>query len=220
MSKEELAKRIKDRVVMIGTALNHMESIIKYSQNNKEFKDAFVMLYVSLQNYVYIELFKIFDRNGKDSKANSIYTLMNVIETEDMKYHKKLDTYKSVIESIKNRRNHCFAHDTGEDASEVFKQNKILRLQDLLKTVADICCDANSELYPHTYVSNVRYFDDWCHMAINSLNEVCVLNDKLFSNSITKEIYEENLDDFINQLKQIQEGNKKYENYTYSGHNS
>ena len=94
----------KDRVVMIGTALNHMESIIKYSQNNKEFKDAFVMLYVSLQNYVYIELFKIFDRNGKDSKENSIYTLMNVIETEDMKYHKKLDMYKSVIESIKNRR--------------------------------------------------------------------------------------------------------------------
>lgn len=127
--------------------------------------------------------------------------------------------YKSVIESIKNRRNHNFAHDTGKDTSEVFKQNKILRLQDLLKTVADICCDANSELYPNTYVSNVRYFDDWCHMAINSLNEVCVLNDKLFSNLITKEIYEENLDDFINQLKHIQEG-ANYENHTNSGHNS
>ena len=203
MSKEELAKRIKDRIVMIGTALKQMESIVKYSQDNERFKDAFVMLYVSLQNYIYIELFKLFDSNGKDSKEYSINTLINMIETDDKKYHKKLSKYNNDIESIKIRRNHHFAHDTGEDASEIFKQNKILRLQDLLKTVADICCDVNSELYPNTYVSNVRYFDDWCYMAIKSLNEVCALNDKLFSNSITKEIYEENLDNFINQLKQI-----------------
>lgn len=203
MSKKELAKRIKDRVVMIGTALNHIESIIKYSRNDKGFEDAFVMLYVSLQNYVYIELFKIFDSNGKDSKENSIYTLINMIETDDKKYHKKLSKYNNDIESIKARRNHHFAHDIGEDASEIFKQNKILRLQDLLKIVADICCDANDELFPNIYVSNVRYFDDWCYMTIDALNEVCTLNDKLFSNSITKEIYEENLDNFINQLKQI-----------------
>ena len=206
MNKEELAKRIKDRVVMIGTALNHMKSIIKYSRNDKGFEDAFVMLCVSLQNYVYIELFKLFDSNGKDSKENSIYTLINMIKTDDKKYHKKLSKYSNDIESIKTRKNQCFAHDTGEDVSEIFQQNKILRLQDLLKTVADICCDANSELYPNTYVSNVRYFDDWCCMATNSLNEVCILNGKLFSNSITKEIYEENLDNFINQLKQIQKG--------------
>lgn len=33
MNKEELAKRIKGRVAMIGTALKHMESIMKYNQN-------------------------------------------------------------------------------------------------------------------------------------------------------------------------------------------
>lgn len=186
MSKEELAKRIKDRIVMIGTALKHMESIIKYSKNNKGFEDAFVMLYVSLQNYVYIELFKLFDGNGKDSKENSIYTLINMIETEDKKYHKKLSKYNNDIESIKTRRNHHFAHDTGKDVSEIFKQNKVLRLQDLLKTVADICCDANDELFSNTYVANVRYFDGWCNMAIDALNEVCALNDKLFNNSIIR----------------------------------
>lgn len=206
MNKEDLAKRIKDRIVMIGTALKHMESIIKYSQNNKRFEDAFVLLYVSLQNYVYIELFKIFDSNGKDSKKNSVYTLMNMIEIDDKKYHKKLSKYNNDIESIKVCRNHYFAHDTGKDASEIFKQNKILRLQKLLETVAEICCDANSELYPNTYVSNVRYFDDWCYMATNSLNEVCVLNNKLASASVPKELYEENLDGFINHLKQIQKG--------------
>lgn len=201
MSKEKLAKRIKDRVVMIGTALKHMESIIKYSQKSEGFEEAFVMLYISLQNYVYIELFKIFDSNGKDAKENSIYTLISMMETDDNKYHKKISTYNCDIKSIQNRRNHYFAHDTGEDPSEIFEQNKILSLQKLLGTIAEICCEANGELYTNTYVSNVRYFDNWCYMAINSLNEVCVLNDKLFNNSVTKEIYEENLDNFINKLR-------------------
>lgn len=43
-------------------------------------------------------------------------------------------------------------------------------------------------------------------MAINSLNEVCVLNDKLASASVPKEMYEENLDGFINHLKEMQKG--------------
>ena len=187
---------------MIGAAIKHMESIVKYSQNNKEFNDAFVMLYTALQNYVYIELFKIFDSNGKDSKENSIYTLISMIETDDKKYHKKLSEYKDDIEIIKERRNKCFAHDTGEDIFEIFKQNKIFGLQNLLKFVIEICYDADSELRKNTYVSNVRDFDDWCYIAINSFNEVCILNDKLESASVSKEMYEENLDDFINQLKQ------------------
>ena len=45
-------------------------------------------------------------------------------------------------------------------------------------------------------------------MATNSLNEVCILNDKLASASVPKEMYEENLDGFINQLNQ----NKKCNN--------
>lgn len=43
-------------------------------------------------------------------------------------------------------------------------------------------------------------------MATNSLNEVCILNDKLASASVRKEVYEENLDGFINHLKQMQKG--------------
>lgn len=77
-----------------------------------------------------------------------------------------------------------------------------MRLQKLLEVVVEICCDVNSKLYPNTYISNVCDFDDWCHMTINSLNEVCVLNDKLASASVPKEIYEDNLDSFIDQLKQ------------------
>lgn len=65
MNKEELAKRIKGRVAMIGTALKHMESIMKYNQNNKGFEYAFVLLYISLQNYVCNELDKIFDGSSQ-----------------------------------------------------------------------------------------------------------------------------------------------------------
>ncbi len=94
MSKEELAKRIKDRLVEIRTALEHMESIIKYSQNNKGFEDAFVMLYVSLQNYVYIELDKIFDGSsqhefleyddtGKCIYHSSKYSIYKLIENKN-----------------------------------------------------------------------------------------------------------------------------------------
>lgn len=43
-------------------------------------------------------------------------------------------------------------------------------------------------------------------MATNSLNEICILNDKLASASVPKEMYEENLDGFINYLKQMQKG--------------
>jgi hypothetical protein len=68
VTKEELADRIKDRVVIVGTNLKHLESIAKYSADNEEFGNAFATLYISLQNSIYIELFKIFDTGGKDSK--------------------------------------------------------------------------------------------------------------------------------------------------------
>lgn len=220
MNKEELAKHIKDRIEIIGTAFKYMESIQKKCIDNEEFYDAFIFIYLSLQNYVYTELFKIFDSNGKGSRENSIYTLMHMLETNDKKYHNKMSKYKDDIDSIKKRRNHYFAHDTGENISDIFEQNRILRLQVILETLTEICCDANNELLPNTYVNNINCFNDWCTMAINSLNEVCVLNDKLISASVPKEMYEENLDSFINHLKKCRKEIKKYENSTNSGHNS
>lgn len=219
MSKEELAKRIKDRVVMIGTALEHMESIIRYSQNNKGFEDAFVMLYVSLQCYVYIELDKIFDGSSQHefseyddtgkciyhSSKYSIYKLIEKMEGNNTNgiHHCSIRKYHNDIMSIRTLRDKYFAHYDGKDLYELTKDNHISDLQSLLICVAEICYEANPDLLPNTYVSNVRDFDDWCHMAINSLNEVCVLNNKLASASVPKEMYEENLDDFINHLKQM-----------------
>lgn len=221
MNKEELAKRIKDRVVIIGTALKHMESIIKYSQNNKGFEDAFVMLYVSLQNYVYIELDKIFDGSSQhefseyndtgkciyQSSKYSIYKLIEKMEGNNTNgiHHCSIRKYHNDIMSIRTLRDKYFAHYDSKDLYELIKDNHISDLQDLLICVIEICRKANPDLFPNTYVSNVRYFDDWCYMATNSLNEVCILNDKLASASVLKEMYEENLDGFINQLKQKQE---------------
>lgn len=177
MTEKELAEHIKDRVIMIGTALKQMESIIKYSQDDKTFRDAFAMMYISLQNFVYIELFKIFDTSGKDTKGNTIHTLINMMENKDKVYHKMISKYNTTIESIKNQRNHYFAHDTGKISIEVFEQNSIKSLQEMLKSIAKICCAANDKLYPNTYASNVKDFDDWCYMAIDSMNEVLARED-------------------------------------------
>lgn len=72
----ELASYIKNRVVLIGTAIKQMESILKYAKNNQQFEDAFVAIYISLQNFVFIETFKLFDTSGNNVKENNVYTLL------------------------------------------------------------------------------------------------------------------------------------------------
>ena len=137
MNKEELAKRIKDRVVMIGTALKQMESIIKYSKNNKEFEDAFVMLYISLQNYVYIELDKIFDGSSQHefseyndadkciyhSSKYSIYKLIEKMEGNNTNgiHHCSIRKYHNDIMSIRTLRDKYFAHYDGKDLYKLIK---------------------------------------------------------------------------------------------------
>lgn len=225
MSKEELAKRIKDRVVMIGTALNHMESIIKYSQNDKGFDDAFVMLYVSLQNYVYIELDKIFDGSSQyefseyddtgkciyHSSKYSIYKLIEKMEGNNTNgiHHCSVRKYHNDIMSIRTLRDKYFAHYDGKDLYELIKDNHISDLQGLLICVAEICHEANPDLFLNTYVSNVKNFNDWCYMANISIEENCLINNRIFRKGISKKVFLDNLDDYIELLKDKQE--KKYE---------
>lgn len=189
MTKEKLAIHIKERRNLIGTVLKHIESIAKYANQNKAFKDAFTTIYIPLQNFIYIELFKLFDKSGSDAKMNNIYALICMIETEDKKYNKKLSKYQADIDAIGNRRNSYFAHDTGKNPTEIFSQKKISSLKSLLKCIAEICCAANKELYPNVFTSNVKTFDNWCYMAINSINEIKEINAK----NILNENYHNNL---------------------------
>ena len=135
MNKEELAKRIKGRVAMIGTALKHMESIMKYNQNNKGFEYAFVLLYISLQNYVCIELDKIFDGSSQHefseyndtgkciyhSSKYSIYKLIEKMEGNNTNgiYHCSIRKYHNDIMSIRTLRDKYFAHYDGKDLYEI-----------------------------------------------------------------------------------------------------
>lgn len=205
MDVKELSKNIDDRVVAIGTAIEHMKSILKYSENNEGFRSAFVVPLFSLQNYVHIELFKLFDKSGKDSRENSIYGLMDKIGGDyKIRCYRKLSAYNSDIKSIQNRRNHYFAHDLGNTSSDIFSKNRFHEIEELLGVVAEICWNVNDELYLGIHTHNVRDFDNWCNMAVYSLREVCNLNDKLFTNSIPRELYDNCLDEFIDILKQIQ----------------
>ena len=200
MTKEELAKLIKDRVVLIGTGIEHIESMSKYSSGNRLFELAFALIYISLQNSIHIELFKLFDR-GKDASNYNIYALIDMIEDENKSYHKMLSKYNSDIQSIRNRRNYVFAHELGKNISEVFADNQVSSFKDLLQCVADICCKANEKLYPNICVSNVRYFDEWFYISIKSMNDIMKLNEKLIQKDVSWEFFESNLDDFITELK-------------------
>ena len=175
--KLELAKLIKERVSIIGTCIKHIESITKYSAENKQFEEAFAALLAALQNYVYIELFKLFDSSGKDSNKYTVYALIDMADDDNKTYRKKISKFKKDIGSIRERRNHIFAHELGIDGNEIFNKNPIASLQELLQCVADICHDINCELCPNTYVSNARCFDKWCYMAIDSISKICKQND-------------------------------------------
>ena len=217
MNKEELAEHIKDRVVLIGTDLKHLETIQKYSKNHQSFDDAFVTIYLSLQNTVFIELFKLFDTGGEDSKTYNIYALISKIDDENKTYYKKLSRYKEDIDAIKNRRNKLIAHETGVNPLDIFNNNKIKSLQELLQCIVDICCDANDKLHPNTYVSNVKAFDNWCYMATASIKEICEINGKLIDKKISKEMFNENLDSFIDELKQKKQEEMRRRYSAYKG---
>lgn len=55
----------------------------------------------------------------------------------------------------------------------------------------------------------IKDFDDWCYMANNSIEENCLINNRIFRKGISKKEFLENLDDYIELLKDKQE--KKYE---------
>ena len=184
-TKEELANLIKNRVVIIGTDLKILDSIVKNAKNNPQFSDAFATLYLSLQNTVYIELFKLFDKSGEDAKKYNIYALIDLIEDDNKSFSKMISPYREDIESIKNRRNNLYGHELGKNGEDVYKDNPLNhRLENLLQCISEICCVADDKLYPNTYVSNARDFDRWCEMSLMAIKEVSDLHnrewDKLF----------------------------------------
>lgn len=206
MNKEkELAKHLKDRTVLIGTSFKHMETIAKYAKENQQFNYAFALPYISLQNYVFIELFKLFDKSGEDTKQNNVYALVKLIDDDNKTISKELSKFNKTIEYITQQRNHYYAHDTGENVLEIYNEEKIKPINELLEFLVKICRKANSDLLPNTYVSNVRDFDDWCSMANDAIKEVCSLNGQIFNHGISKEDFLRSINDYIVFLKDKQE---------------
>lgn len=213
MEVKDLANSIKTRVEIIGTDIKHLESIAKYVKENRQFADAFTTLYLSLQNTVYIELFKLFDDSGEDAKKHNIYALINLIEDVNHTCHKMLSPYLKDVESIKYRRNHLFGHELGENGTDIYKKYPInCRLDDLLKCIAEICRKADSTLFSNTYVSNARDFDKWCQMSLSAIKETCDLHGKVFTvGNVSMNVFYESLDEYLLSLRQ-----KKYEAYCSS----
>lgn len=210
MGVKELANHISRRVVLIGTTMKHFESVESFSLRDAQFAEAFSVILLSLQNTLYIEMFKLFD--GYDEKNNkkkdgdaykySVYALIECMGCSVTdQYPTILEPYKKDIMSLKRRRNKIFGHDLGQDVIKVCKNTPINhRLQDLLSCVIDICCEADPDLFPSTYVRNAFTFEDWCSASIQAVQEITELNDKIMRTGVTSESFYAGLNDYLASL--------------------
>jgi len=211
MDKKDLAESIKNRIIIIGTSIKHIDSIAKYMHQitdpgiSRQFQEAFAILYVSLQNYVYIELFKLFDKSGNDTKEHNVYALINLMKKDDKsKYHKMLSPYNKDIEAICKRRNSIFAHELGKNGQDVFSSNPISHdIVDLLKCITNICCIVNDALSPNISIGNAEEFDLWLQMTFDIFQKYNNINEKIMKTKfVTPQIFEANIDIFIDELDQ------------------
>ena len=162
MENKELAKLISDRIKLVGTYFEYIKTIENLSKKEKYFEEIFFPLLLSLQNSIYIELYKIVVKNNKDGKY-SIYGLIEQCESKDKnKFEKKISKFKKDnFESIRERRNKVFAHETNQDGQLIFNKNEIIDLEKMLKCFIEICAEINPEIIKSTYYDNANKFKRW-----------------------------------------------------------
>lgn len=170
---KDLSKNICDRVKIIGTQVRYVKYITEH-WSDELFRDYFSPIVISLQTSIYIELFKIFDKSGPDTKKYNIYALINICDEDSKKrFNRILSSYNNDIESICECRNKIFAHNTtisDIDITRILSENVIVNQSDLLKAIIEICCDVNDELILGTELKNARIFEKYTDYCLNMLN--------------------------------------------------
>lgn len=165
MENKELAKLISDRIKLVGTYFEYIKTIENFSEKEKYFEEIFFPLLLSLQNSIYIELYKIVVKNNKDGKY-SINALIEQCESKDKnKYEKKISKFKKDnFESIRERRNKVFAHETNQDGQLIFNKNEITDLEKMLKCFIEICVEINPKIIKSIHYDNANKFKRWLSM--------------------------------------------------------
>lgn len=162
MENKELAKLISDRIKLVGTCFEYIKTIENFSKKEEDFEEVFFPILFSLQNSIYIELYKIVVKNNKDGKY-SINALIEQCESKDKnKFEKKISKFKKDnFESLRERRNKVFAHETNQDGQLIFNKNEIIDLEKMLKCFIEICAEINPEIIKSTYYDNANKFKRW-----------------------------------------------------------
>lgn len=168
-SKEELAKLLYDCACLSGDYLAYLNVLFE-PKYNQIVQDAFAPIIFSLQQSLYIELYKLFD-NGKD--VPNIYKLCKMLDNdlEEKIHYKKISEFNDLVENIRMRRSNIFAHNIHRTcAQEVFDTHPVDTIQPLLKTVVEICLDANKNLikaYRHDNVNQLAKLLTFIDMQID-----------------------------------------------------
>lgn len=165
MENKELAKLISDRIKLVGTYFEYIKTIENFSKKEEDFEEVFFPILFSLQNSIYIELYKIVVKNNKDGKY-SINALIEQCESKDKnKFEKKISKFKKDnFESIRERRNKVFAHETNQDGQLIFNKNEIIDLEKMLKCFIEICVEINPEIIKSICYNNANKFKRWLSM--------------------------------------------------------
>lgn len=165
MENKELAKLISDRIKLVGTYFEYIKTIENFSKKEEDFEEVFFPILFSLQNSIYIELYKIVVKNNKDGKY-SINALIEQCESKDKnKFEKKKSKFKKDnFESIRERRNKVFAHETNQDGQLIFNKNEIIDLEKMLKCFIEICVEINPEIIKSICYNNANKFKRWLSM--------------------------------------------------------
>lgn len=171
-NKEDMAKLLYDCACLAGDYLTYLN--VLFNPNCSELVDeAFAPIVCSLQQSLYVELYKLFD-GGAD--VPSVYKLCKMLDdnTEQKSNYRKISPFNDMIENIRQRRSNIFAHNIYRNhAQKVFDDYPVERIDELLKVVAEICIEANDNL-PKTHChSNINKFTDllsYIEMQINEAN--------------------------------------------------
>lgn len=160
-SKERLAEEIHSSNVMVGNYLEYIKILRQYI-NKTPWEEFLLPIYFSLLNSMIIELYKIFDKSGSDTKEKNICALINLIN-EKKKTGEIINPHKELINNIYNLRNKYYAHNTGYDFKQLIDENKIKlhEIENLQKDINKICIMAYPNIYENTTTKDVRELKRW-----------------------------------------------------------
>ena len=158
---------IYQEVLQAGNDLKYLNTIHK-NLDKDLFNDILAPIYFALQQDLYISLGKVLDRG---SDAISIYKIIKENDNSELLLKRRLKRYDKMISSIRERRNKIFAHNLPVNPQDVFNENQVSNIEELLKTIVEIIVDIDQNKTKAYYTSNANRFERYMKYIRERLEE-------------------------------------------------